>query len=197
MKKMKQRDVLRLLRNNHRRGFLNPYNFSRVFIYQKYKSSDNENVEPEALEIEVSFKYYNYPAIIRDFYNSDKYGHFFDNEDVIGYFDDFCLVPDLKILIKQLEEDGKLYREKQKVNYYYTDYGLEFIPYADGQHVLLNDGRNFFSKDEQESLETALILTTKGQNRIYFLWDKILSEPIGLFSLVLALISIIISIIAL
>lgn len=185
--KITKKEIIKLLQNSQKNLSDQP-NLWRVLTYKKMDF--NKNDQSIDFDVEVSFQNHNYLSIARDLYNADFYGNISE-----GSFSnlDFSYVSNLKNIIKQLIQDGYIVTEKQKVNYY-TEYGKKTEYNEDGQYEIYLKADKFFLKEEKDIFETSLILTTKGQNSIEFWRDKVNSEIIGSLSLIIACISLIISI---
>ena len=185
-KQIRKKNILKLLRNNA--GNLSmSRNLWRVLTFQKYEDIGTD--EPEIFNIEVRFQHHNYISLARDFYSSDEEGIIrngaFGNED-------FSFIPLLQTIVEQMKDDGYVYINKQKCDYH-TDFGKEVEYDENGMNEIYIDAKKYFSQDELRFLETSITLTTKGQSWFSFVKENILSEPIGIISLIISFISIIIA----
>jgi hypothetical protein len=165
-------------------------NIWRVLTFEKI-TGDCKGIEE--FDIDVKFQHPNYISLIRELYNANKKGNI-RCDDNGGISDDFLFVPYLQLLIKQLENDGYVSLGFQKCTYE-TEFGKSETYGPDGLDESYINAEKFFSVAEKKALETSIMLTTKGQSELSFFREKIISEPIGILSLVLSIISIIISII--
>lgn len=165
-----------------------------VFTIEKIVPDKNGR-EPDKAIIEVRFPNHNYYTIIREIYYTDVHNtvwHKLSNNTTSIGFSDQDIIPRLKVIISQLENDGYVMLQSQKCRYF-TEYGKEEGCDESGHYDIYKDAKKFVSIDEQKDLETAIILTTKGQNWLSSWRNKIISEPIGLLSLLIAVISLIFS----
>ena len=179
---------LKILRNNAKSLASQP-NIWRVLDFEKFEwNEDTDQVDP--FIIKVSFQHPNYFSLSRDLYGSDGRGFIVDG---VTTFDDETSIPYLKTRIEQLERDGFLYIGRQ-VCKYETEFGKVTEYDENGaHHEVYIKATRYFSESEMSHLETAIHLTTKGQNRGAFIADQIFSEPVGLLSLVISVIALVVS----
>ena len=187
-KEITKKQILKLL-NKSQDNLSNEPNLWRILTFQKI---DTKYSQPEDFDVEVRFQNHNYVSIARDLYDSDSYGMIWDGPRGST---DFSHIPSFKSLIKQLSDDDYISIEKQTVHYN-TDYDMQVEYFEEGPQEVYMAADKLFSEEERILLETSIILTTKGQNRFEFWKDKIISEPIGIFSFFVSLASLVISIIS-
>lgn len=183
-KQITKKDILKLLNKDFEDISIN----QNIFRILEFKQCTLINDEPEELCVEVRSKFPSYVSIIRDLYNSDKYGCV-RSDDFLGV-SDFSIVPHIKAIVKQLEKDGYLYVEKQKCSYY-TDFVINVECDKDSCNEVYFNAENLFTQEEKSYLESAIFLCTKGRNWKDYFINKILSEPVGSISLLISSISLI------
>lgn len=186
VKEITKREIIKLVKNDLKNLSDQP-NLWRVLIYKKMDIDKNN--QPIDFDVEVRFQNPNYLSIVRDLYNADIYGNIHEGPCSNH---DFSYVSNLKNKIDQLVQDGYIVTRKQEINYH-TEYGKKNEYSEDGGQEIYVDAKKLFSKEEQEYLETSIVLTTKGQKKLDFWKEKFFSEPVGFVSLIIAIISLIIS----
>jgi len=186
LKEITRNDVLNTLRQHEIRFSKHP-NSNNIITLQRQEW--NEDAEcPEFFDVDIRFSYPNYIFLLSEFYSADKN---MIRDGNIGV-DIFSLVPRIKTIVEQLKDDGYLKIESQKCSFY-TEFGKVTV-YSDPdgepiQHPYESyiNAEVRFSKEELLIFDTSIRLTTKGQSRKLFIKEKLLSEPIGSFSLLISL----------
>ena len=109
------------------------------------------------------------------------------------------LVPRIKTVVEQLQDDGYVKIGSQKCSFH-TEFGKETVyqdfdgdPVARPYERYIN-AEATFSKEELLILSSSIRLTTKGQSEKLFIKERLVSEPIGAFSLFISLLALLASI---
>lgn len=187
--KLKKNKILKMLRDNY--SVLSKYpNGWKSLFFKKIET--NEKLELVEVDIHVRHQYENYISLARRLYGADIYGEV--RQGAFGS-NDFSYIAALKVIIKQMEQDGYLKLAKQKP-IFFTEFGKTVEPDGNGDICeRYISAEKFFLDDEKELLETAILLTTKGQNKFSFWVDKIISEPVGVVAILLSIASLLFSIV--
>lgn len=194
LKEITRNDLLKILRKHETRFSKHPNSNNVITLPRKEWNEDAEC--PEEYNVDIRFTYPNYIYLISELYGVDN-GVIKDGG--LGV-DVFSLVPRMKTLIKQLEEDGYLIIGKQKCTFYsekeeqITQYDeLDDDVIAEYQ---IHTGKSYkrfapteaaFLKTELAALNSTIVLTTKGQGCYPYMKERIYSEPIGFVSFLISL----------
>ncbi len=185
LKKITRNDVLNTLRQHEIRFSKHP-NSNNVITLERQEW--NEDAEcPETFDVDVRFSYPNYIYLLSRLFNADK------NMIRDGSFgiDIFSLVPRIKTIVEQLQDDGYLIIDTQKCSFH-SEFRKETVYLDPDGDPVSNPFERYinaeatFSKEELLVLSSSIRLTTKGQSGKIFLKEKFLSEPIGFISLLIS-----------
>jgi len=189
-------DVLDILRK-HEIHFSKYPNSNNMITLERQEW--NEDAEcPEPFNVEVRFSHPNYIYLLSELYGADK-GTIRDGG--LGV-DIFSLVPRIKTVVEQLQDDGYIKIGSQKC-FFHTEFGKEIVYQDFDGDPIVNPFERYinaearFSKDELLALNSSITLTTKGQSGKLFLKERFLSEPIGSISLMTSVVAVLVSIFAL
>ncbi len=205
LKEITRNDVLNVLRRHETRFSKYP-NSNNVITLERQEWNEDAGC-PEDFDVEVRFSHPNYIYILLQLYGADK------NIIRDGGFgvDVFSLVPRIKTIVKQLQNDGYLNIYSQKCSFYTEREVKPQSPEEYDQIEMENEeyqmrtGESYkryinaearFTKDELQALSTALFLETKGQSTLLHFKERFFSEPIGLFSLLISIVSILVSLLS-
>lgn len=193
LKEITRHDVLAMLRK-HDAWFSRHPNSQNVIILERQEWNEDAK-QPESFDVEVHFTHPNYIYLLSELYGANKS---MIRDGGFG-IDIFRLLSRIKMLVKQLEDDGYLKLEMQGCSFH-TEFCKEIVyEYPDGEPVdypferYINASTKF-SKDELLALNTSILLTTKGQSRMLFIKERLFSEPVGTFSLLISLVALLASI---
>lgn len=193
LKEITRNDVLDILRLHEIRFSKHP-NSNNVITLERQEW--NEDAEcPETFDVDVRFSYPNYIYLLSRLFNADK------NMIRDGSFgiDIFSLVPRIKTIIEQLQDDGYLVIGTQKCSFY-SEFRKETVyldpdgdPVGSPYERFIN-AETRFTKEELLVLSSSIRLTTKGQDGKLFIKERFLSEPIGSTSLFISFVALLVSI---
>lgn len=195
LKEITRNDVLFTLRK-HEERFLKYPNSNNVIILERQEW--NEDAEcPEPFDVDISFSYPNYIYLLARLFNADKN---MIRDGSLG-IDIFSLVPRIKTIVEQLQDDGYLIIDTQKC-YFHSEFRKETVYLdPDGDPVSKPFERHInaeagFSKEELLALSSSIRLTTKGRSGKLFIKEKLFSEPIGAFSLLVSVAALLVSVLS-
>jgi hypothetical protein len=186
LKEITRNDVLNTLRQHEIRFSKHP-NSNNIITLPRQEWNEDAQC-PEFFDVDIRFSHPSYIYLLSELFSADK------NMIRDGNFgvDIFSLVPRIKTIVEQLKDDGYLKTEPQKCSFH-TEFGKVTVysdPDGEPVHHPYESYINAevrFSKEELLILNTSIRLTTKGQSRKLFIKEKLLSEPIGSFSLLISL----------
>jgi hypothetical protein len=204
LKEITRKDVLNTLREHEIRFSKHP-NSNNVITLERQEW--NEYAEsPEPFNVDVRFSHPNYIYLLSRHYSADK------NLIRDGGFsvDIFSLVPRIKTVVEQLQDDGYLKIYSQECSFYTEkeaspepfDEEYDYMEMEKAEYQIRTgepykryiDAKKKFSEEELLALNVSIILTTKGQSRKLFIKERFFSEPIGAISLLISFIALLSSV---
>jgi hypothetical protein len=196
LKEITRNDVLNVLRRHE--IYFSKNIDSNILTTLERKEWNEDAEESESFDVEVRFSHPNYIYLLLELYGADK-NTIRDGNLGVNIFD---LVPRIKTVVEQLQDDGYVKIGSQKCSFH-TEFGKETIyqdfdgdPIAHPFERYINAEARF-SKDELLVLNSSITLTTKGQSGKLFFKERFLSEPIGSISLITSVVAVLVSILAL
>ncbi len=204
LKEITRNDVLNTLRKHEIRFSKHP-NSNNIITLERHEW--NEDAEcPDPFDVDVRFSHPNYIYLLSMHYDANKN---IIREGGLGV-DIFSLVPRIKTIVEQLQDDGYLKIQSQDCSFYtekeeyHEPFGEEYeyreMEKAEyqirtgGVYKQYIDAKKRFSEDELLALNVSIRLTTKGQNSTLFIKEKFFSEPIGAISLLVSLVALMLSV---
>lgn len=197
LKEITRNDVLKVLREHEKRFSKHP-NSNDIITLERQEWNENTELA-ELFDVDVRFTYPNYIYLIFKLYNVDKN---MIKDGNLGV-EIFSLVPRIKTIVKQLQDDGYLNNCSQKCTFHtemeepYTEYDeIDYEEVAEHQRLTGKSYKRYmqaeakFSKEELQNLTVAIMLTTKGYSRCLHYKEKLFSEPSLLISIIAVLVSI-------
>lgn len=181
-------DVLAVLRDSDSFTTKNPH--ARLVMTFKKHEYDEDIKDQVDFEVTVRCSHPNYLSLIRNLYKTDQYGFIRDGSFGI---DSESFVPHIRTILTRLQDGGYINIGKQECTYH-SDYNKRTEYDEDGPNEIRINPKRFFTKEEQELLGAAVVLTTKGKSRFSFVKENILAEPVGALSLIVSIIALVISV---
>jgi hypothetical protein len=204
LKEITRNDVLNTLREHEIRFSKHPNSNNVITLERQEWNEDAECLE--YFDVDVRFSHPNYIYLLSMHYGANKN---IIREGGLGV-DIFSLVPRIKTIAEQLQDDGYLKIQSQECSFYtekeeYLEPFGEEYEYREmekAEHQIRTgeaykryiDAKKRFSVDELLALNVSIRLTTKGQNSTLFIKEKFFSEPIGSISLLISLVALLVSV---